>query len=68
MKLASTMSAVVTGGASGLGLASAKRLVERGVRVVIADLSDENGAAVLEQLGANAHFVHADVCNVEQMN
>lgn len=68
MKLNNHMSAVVTGGASGLGLASAQQLIERGVNVVIADLSAENGALALEQLGSKARFVQADVCNVEQMN
>ncbi|HBD39721.1 MAG TPA: 3-hydroxyacyl-CoA dehydrogenase, partial [Cupriavidus sp.] len=53
MKLDQTMSAVVTGGASGLGLASAKRLVEKGVKVVIADISEERAAAALDALGPN---------------
>lgn len=61
------MSAVVTGGASGLGLASARQLISRGVPVVIADLSEERGAAALDQLGPNARFVPADVCDAAQM-
>ena len=61
------MSAVVTGGASGLGLACARRLVARGVHVVIADLNQERGAAVLAELGALAHYVNADVCDPAQM-
>ena len=39
------MSALVTGGASGLGLACARRLVEKGVQVVIVDLNRDAGAA-----------------------
>ncbi|MDF3881879.1 SDR family NAD(P)-dependent oxidoreductase [Cupriavidus basilensis] len=66
MKLAN-MSAVVTGGASGLGLACARRLTERGVAVVIADLSEENGAAAVRELGELARFVQADVCDTAQM-
>ena len=66
------MSAVVTGGASGLGLASARRLVAQGVPVVIADLSEESGAAALAQLktlpGACVSYVHANVCDTEQMS
>ncbi|MES2972191.1 MAG: SDR family NAD(P)-dependent oxidoreductase [Pseudomonadota bacterium] len=62
MKL-KNLSAVVTGGASGLGLACATQLIERGVAVVIADLSVENGEAAAAALGANARFVRADVRN-----
>lgn len=61
------MSAVVTGGASGLGLASARRLVARGVHVVIADLNQERGAAALAELGSLAQYVNADVCDPAQM-
>ena len=67
MKLDQTMSAVVTGGASGLGLDSAKRLVEKGVKVVIADISEERAAAALDALGPNATFVQADVTDTDQM-
>ena len=63
----SNMSAVVTGGASGLGLACARRLVARGVQVVIADLNQERGAAVLAELGDAVQYVHADVCEPAQM-
>jgi NAD(P)-dependent dehydrogenase (short-subunit alcohol dehydrogenase family) len=66
MKL-TNMSAVVTGGASGLGLACARQLIARGVHVVIADLSEERGAAALQELGTNARFVQADVCDTGQM-
>ncbi len=62
------ISAVVTGGASGLGLASARRLIELGAKVVIADLPTSNGADVAISLGDNAKFVAADVTNPDQMN
>lgn len=68
MKLTKDMSAVVTGGASGLGLASARRLVALGLPVVIADLSEERGAEAVQALGGNVRFVRADVCDTEQMN
>lgn len=68
MELNPNMSAVVTGGASGLGLATARRLVARGLPVVICDLSEERGAAALEQLGSGARFMRADVCDTAQMN
>ncbi len=63
----SHMSAVVTGGASGLGLATAHQLVQRGVSVVIADLNEERGAAAMAQLGGLTRYVHADVCDTAQM-
>jgi len=68
MELNHNMSAVVTGGASGLGLATAKYLVARGLPVVICDLSEERGEAALKELGTGARFVRADVCDTEQMN
>ena len=67
MKL-QNMSAVITDGASGLGLACARQLLAKGVSVVIADHSAERGEAVIDSLGERARFVQADVCNPEQMN
>jgi len=58
---------VVTGGASGLGLATVKRLRAKGMVVVFADLPTSPGAAVAAELGAGVHFVAADVSNGEQM-
>ena len=51
--------AFVTGGASGLGQATARALAEAGAHVVIADLAD--GAATAEQIGQRAMFVQTDV-------
>lgn len=57
----SGISALVTGGASGLGLASVKHLLDRGAaHVVILDYA-ENGDAVAEKLGDQVSFVRADV-------
>jgi NAD(P)-dependent dehydrogenase (short-subunit alcohol dehydrogenase family) len=52
---------VVTGGASGLGAASARLIVEGGGNVVIADVKDNEGAALALELGSAARFVHTDV-------
>jgi NAD(P)-dependent dehydrogenase (short-subunit alcohol dehydrogenase family) len=54
---------IVTGGASGLGAASARLIVEGGGRVVLADLNAEAGESLAEELGASARFVSTDVAN-----
>ncbi|WP_342644082.1 SDR family NAD(P)-dependent oxidoreductase [Rhodoligotrophos ferricapiens] len=61
------IAALVTGGASGLGRASAERLVEQGARVVIVDLPTSAGAETARAIGPSAKFVAADVTNEEQM-
>ena len=53
--------AIVTGGASGLGLASAKRLIAGGARVLIVDLERSNGGSVAAELGHGTQFAAADV-------
>jgi NAD(P)-dependent dehydrogenase (short-subunit alcohol dehydrogenase family) len=53
--------AVVTGGASGLGLATTRHLVEAGARVVVVDLPSSDGAAVADELGDAVAFSPADV-------
>jgi len=54
-------SAVVTGGASGLALATARRLVEKGVPTVLVDLPTSAGAEVAAELGGKTRYVAADV-------
>jgi NAD(P)-dependent dehydrogenase (short-subunit alcohol dehydrogenase family) len=63
----SNLSAVVTGGASGLGLACAQQLAARGVEVVIADVADEGGAQAALSLGGRVQFVRADVRDPDQV-
>jgi NAD(P)-dependent dehydrogenase (short-subunit alcohol dehydrogenase family) len=58
--------ALVAGGASGLGEATARELAARGARVTIADLNDERGEALAEEIGAA--FAHADVTDEAQVN
>jgi NAD(P)-dependent dehydrogenase (short-subunit alcohol dehydrogenase family) len=55
--------AVITGGASGLGLALAHRLIASNARVVIFDVNREAAEAAVRSLGANAHFELVDVTN-----
>jgi NAD(P)-dependent dehydrogenase (short-subunit alcohol dehydrogenase family) len=57
-------SVLVTGGASGIGEASARRLAVLGARPVIADLNEEKGKAVAADL--NGEFVKTDVADEEQ--
>lgn len=52
---------LVTGGASGLGLATARRITGRGGRVVITDISEKQGEKAVAELGDSACFVRADV-------
>lgn len=54
-------SAVITGGASGLGLATARRLAKAGAQVVLLDLPTSAGAEVAASFGGSASFVAADV-------
>lgn len=54
-------SALVTGGAGGLGEATVRRLVEDGARVVIADLADDKGTALAKELGDAVRYVRTDV-------
>ena len=58
-------SAIVTGGASGLGLATSRLLAERGVRVVVADLQADKGEPLAKEIGGL--FVQTDVTNPEQV-
>jgi NAD(P)-dependent dehydrogenase (short-subunit alcohol dehydrogenase family) len=66
MEIAGTTT-LLTGGASGLGQATARRLVEAGGRVVIADLPTSPGAEVAKELGSAAAFVAADITDPEQV-
>lgn len=58
--------AVITGGASGIGAATAARFVEEGARVVLADVNEEAGRELAERLGSGvARFVACDVASSE---
>ena len=59
--------ALVSGGASGLGEATVRRLHEHGAVVTIADVNEEKGAALAGELGEDASFVKADVTNEEEV-
>ena len=59
--------ALVVGGASGLGEATARALHERGASVVVADLDAARGEALAASLGDRARFVAADVTDAAQL-
>ncbi len=67
MQLTDQDVAVVTGGGSGLGAATARRLVGLGTSVVIVDLAGSAGAEVAAELGPAASFVAADVRDEDQV-
>lgn len=58
---------LVTGGASGLGQATARRLVEAGAQVTLVDLPSSEGEAVSEELGESALFAAADVTSEQDV-
>ena len=63
--------AIVTGGASGIGLATARALAEIGANVIIADIDEPAGAAAareLEAKGSNALFVRTDVADAGEVD
>ena len=62
MKIAGSVS-LITGGASGLGAATARHLVALGGRVLIADLNEAAGTALAAELGAAARYVKCDVAS-----
>ncbi|WP_433466512.1 SDR family oxidoreductase [Spirillospora sp. CA-128828] len=59
------VSAVVSGGASGLGEATVRALAAEGAKVVVADLNEDKGKAVADEVGGV--FVKTDVSNEEQV-
>ena len=66
MQLDSTLSAVITGGASGLGAATARRLAGHGVKVALFDLNEAAGIALADEIGGV--FCCVDVTSEEQVD
>lgn len=59
--------AIITGGASGIGEATAHLFAEHGARVVIADIQDELGQDVAKSIGGDCMYMHCDVADENQV-
>ena len=59
--------ALITGGASGLGLSTAKTLVESGAKVMLLDLNEDNAKAAVESLGGDSSYIIANVTEEESV-
>ena len=59
--------AIITGGASGLGEAVARRFIGLGANVVMIDLNEERGAALVNELGGQAAFIKTDIAATEDV-
>lgn len=59
--------ALITGGASGLGLGAATRLVDAGAKVALVDINEERGAIAVSTLGDSAVFMVCDVSNPDDV-
>ncbi len=67
MQRLSDKTAIITGGASGIGAASARLFVEEGARVLIADAQSERGEALAKELGDAAAFHQVDVTREDEI-
>jgi NAD(P)-dependent dehydrogenase (short-subunit alcohol dehydrogenase family) len=59
--------AVITGAASGIGAATARLFIREGASVVMADIQDERGTKMVEELGPKAVYHHTDVTNEREI-
>ncbi|MEE2961645.1 MAG: 3-hydroxyacyl-CoA dehydrogenase [Myxococcota bacterium] len=60
--------AIITGGASGLGEATARKLHSSGAKVVLADLNEDRGMSIAQELGENAAFVKTNVASEDDVS
>lgn len=67
MKTLQDQVAIVTGGASGIGLAIVRRFVQAGAQVVMADVQDDRGRRLAAEIGPACRYQHADVSQESDM-
>ena len=60
-------SALITGGASGLGAATVRMLAVKGAKVTIADVNEAGGKQLAQELGSNVSFINTDVTDGAQV-
>lgn len=60
--------ALISGGASGLGLATAKHIIAQGGKVALLDINQEQGDAAAKELGENAIFITTDISQESQVD
>ncbi|NVJ66871.1 MAG: SDR family NAD(P)-dependent oxidoreductase [Gammaproteobacteria bacterium] len=63
-----TTKAIISGGASGLGYACAKMIIDNGGQVTLLDINQEQGEQAAQTLGVNAHFVTTDISQEAQVD
>ncbi|MFT5531058.1 MAG: NAD(P)-dependent dehydrogenase (short-subunit alcohol dehydrogenase family) [Candidatus Poriferisodalaceae bacterium] len=59
--------AIITGGASGIGAGTVRRFVEEGAKVLVSDLDEERGSALVDELGDSTAFLRTDVSQEDQV-
>src|SRR5574337_1169046 len=62
------INAIISGGVSGLGLATCERIVKAGGKVAMLDVNEQHGAEAAKKLGANALFIKTDVSSEKEVN
>lgn len=67
-KIKQNLVALVTGGSSGLGLATVQRFVRKGAKVIICDLPTSNGNEITKTMGSNVQFLPSDVRSRNEIN
>ena len=67
MKISESI-AIVTGGASGLGEATVRQIIQAGGKAAILDVSDERGQSLVQELGERSMFIRTDVTSEEDVS